>query len=75
MLTHQLEVEVNGIDTEVEVDYQMQFGQPEIMCIMDLSTRELVDIEEISDHADFKHQLTEWATNVGQVYLDYSINN
>ena len=73
MITQQFEVEVNGIDTNVEVDYEMYFGQPEIVCIM--SGSELVDISEITDMADFKHQLTDWAMNIEQVFLDHEINN
>ena len=75
MITHQLEAEINGIETNIEVDYEMAFGQPAICCIMNLETKEVIDVEEITDVKDFDHQLSEWAMNVGQVYLDHEINN
>ena len=75
MLTHQLEVEINGVSTEVEVDYQMQFGQPEFMCIMDLSSRELVELSEIDNLLLFNAELSEWAVNAGQLSMEYLINN
>ncbi len=75
MLTRQLEVEISGVSTEVEVDYKMQFAQPEIYCIMDLSSRELVELDEIDNQPLFKAELSEWAINAGQLSMEYLILN
>ena len=75
MITHQLDIEVNGIETLIEVDYDMHFGQPENITLWDVSACDYIEHEDISDMAGLKHQLTEWAINVDQIYQDHAINN
>lgn len=75
MLTYQTEAEINGVSTEIEVDYDMAFSQPEIACIMNLETKELVEVNEIDNVLLLKAELSEWAMNVSQVSMEYLINN
>lgn len=75
MLSEKFDVEINGIETQVQVDWEMHFGQPELVMIWDIETTDYIEQSEIDDLADLKHQLSEWAMNAQQIYLDYSINN
>lgn len=75
MLSERFNVEINGIETKVEVDWDMHFGQPELIMIWDVETNDYIEQSEIDDIADLKHQLSEWAMNVQQIYQDHEINN
>jgi len=75
LISEKFDVEINGIETQVQVDWIMQFGQPECIMIWDVENNDYIEHSEIDDMADLKHQLSDWAMNVQQVYQDHEINN
>ncbi len=75
MKTYQATVEINEVDTLIEVDYEMQFGIPEIWCILNLETKEIVEVSEIDNIDMLNEELYEWAQNEEQIALENHYEN
>lgn len=80
MKTYTTEVEINEVDTKIEVDYEMYFGQAEINCITNLENGEVIrpDIDgsmtAIAVIALYE-ELYEWAQTEDQISLENHYQN